>query len=105
MRAAQAKTRPPTLYGDCWREFVTGDYRTDEDNGSQLAYLVLQDIQANRFAPLLGHVALDMIKGKCPNAFVVGFFQSIADVCLGHHQIPRVDVRLRPPVRKGERAA
>lgn len=66
----------------------TGDYHRDCKVGSQYAYRALQTIKAESFQPLLGWIVLDMIKKKCPTGFVVGFFQTIADVCLGYRKIP-----------------
>jgi len=48
----------------------------------------LQAIKAQDFAPLLGWIVIDMIANRCPEHIVVGFFQTVADVCLGNHEIP-----------------
>ena len=76
---------------------MTGDYDKDCDIGSQYAYLALQAIKADNFAPLLGWIVMDMIANKCPRPIVLGFFQTVADVCLGYHQIPSADMLLDVP--------
>ena len=39
-------------------------------------------------------IVLDMIENECPDHIAVGFFQTVADVCLGLLQIPAAYVRL-----------
>jgi hypothetical protein len=83
---------------DFWHNVQsTGDDMKDQDLGSQLAYFALQAVKAEDFAPLLGWIVLDMIEKKCPEHIVIGFFQIVADVCLGNHQIPDADVQLVVP--------
>ncbi len=95
---AGAKRRKDQLPRDFWHNVkATGDHLRDSDIGSAYAYLALQAIKANKFQPLLGWIVLDMIDSKCPKHIVVGFFQTIADVCLGLHQIPASHVRLVVP--------
>ena len=83
----------------------SGDVGRDQNLGSQYAYLALQAIKADDFAPLLGWIALDMIEAKCPAPIAVGFFQAVADVCLGYHQIPRADMHLVVPTAPRPRKA
>jgi hypothetical protein len=52
-------------------------------------------IKADKFQPLLGWIVLDMIEHKCPMHIVVGFFQTVADVCLRYHEIPTAPPRPR----------
>ncbi len=83
---------------DFWHNVQsTGDDMKDQQLGSQLAYLALQAIKAENFAPLLGWIVMDMITNRCPEHVVVGFFQTVADVCLGNYEIPPADVRLVVP--------
>jgi hypothetical protein len=83
---------------DFWHNVKsTGDMEKDQAFGSACAYLALQAIKADNFAPLLGWIVLDMITNKCPEHIVIGFFQTVADVCLGYHQIPPAEVRLVVP--------
>jgi hypothetical protein len=78
----------------------TGSCEKDQSLGSAYAYHALQAIKADNFAPLLGWIVLDMIEHKCPKDIVVGFFQTVADVCLGYHAIPQPHHLLaRPAVR------
>lgn len=80
---------PFVVKRDFWHNVKsTGDYQQDCDLGSRYAYLALQMIKAEKFQPLLGLIVLDMIKNKCPDGIAVGFFQAVADVALGIHQIP-----------------
>jgi hypothetical protein len=82
---------------DFWRDVTsTGDLLKDQELGSHLAWLALQAIKADNFAPLLGWIVIDMIEHKCPEHIVVGFFQTVADVCLGNHAIPSADHKLEP---------
>jgi hypothetical protein len=90
--------RKDQLPRDFWHNVTsTGDDIKDQSVGSQYAYLALQVIKADNFAPLLGWIVLDMITNKCPEHIVVGFFQTVAGVCLGYHKIPPADVRLVVP--------
>jgi hypothetical protein len=92
---AGEKRRKDQLPRDFWHNVKsTGDHLKDSEIGSAYAYLALQAIKADRFQPLLGWIVLDMIEHKCPKHIVVGFFQTIADVALGLHQIPAAHVRL-----------
>lgn len=81
-----------------WRSVKsTGDDMQDQALGSQLAFLTLQAVKAENFAPLLGWIVIDMIENKCPDHIVVGFFQTVADVSLGNHRIPAADIQLAIP--------
>ena len=94
---ARARPRKGQLPRDFWREVKsTGDPEQDQSLGSHYACLALQYIKAHDFAPLLGWIVLDMIEHQCPKHIAVGFFQTVADVCLGNYEIPR---------RQSERAA
>lgn len=85
---------------DFWHNIQsTGDDMKDQELGSQLAYFALQAIKSENFAPLLGWIVMGMIEKKCPDHIVIGFFQIVADVCLGNHKIPGDDVVLRNPMR------
>jgi hypothetical protein len=96
--SAGAKRRKDQLPRDFWHNVKsTGDHLKDSDIGSAYAYLALQAIKAEKFQPLLGWIVLDMIESRCPRHIVVGFFQTIADVCLGLRQIPASHVRLVVP--------
>jgi hypothetical protein len=66
----------------------TGDFQADNEIGSHYAYLALAAIRAEKFQPLLGWIVMDMIKKGCPEGIVCGFFQTVADVCLGYYRIP-----------------
>ncbi len=91
-------TIPGRQRRDFWHNVQsTGDDMKDQDLGSQLAYFALQAVKSENFAPLLGWIVLDMIDKKCPEHIVIGFFQIVADVCLGNHQIPDRDVQLVVP--------
>ena len=84
---------------DFWHNITsTGSIEKDQSLGSAYAYHALQAIKTDNFAPLLGWIVLDMIRHKCPEHIVVGFFQTVADVCLDHHAIPAADVRLMVPI-------
>ena len=75
----------------------TGNATEDEHIGSAYAYLALQFIKTHQFQPLLGFIAFSMIEKGCPPQIGVGFFQTIADVCLGIYKIPEPHVRLAVP--------
>jgi hypothetical protein len=82
-------------FRDFWHNVqTTGDVSKDQNLGAQLACFTLQFIKSNDFAPLLGWVVLGMIEKQAPTHIVVGFCQTIADVCLGYHQIPAADMTL-----------
>jgi hypothetical protein len=52
---------------DFWHNVQsTGDTIKDQKLGSQLAYLTLQLIKSDNFAPLLGWVVLGMIEKQAP---------------------------------------
>jgi hypothetical protein len=72
----------------------TGDTLQDEELGARLARLALQAMKAENFSPLLGWIVLDMIRHKCPDQIAIGFFHTIAGVCLGN-EIPATDTDLR----------
>jgi hypothetical protein len=83
---------------DFWHNVqTTGDILKDQRLGMQLAYFTLQFIKSDDFAPMLGFVVLGMIEKQAPTHIVVGFCQTIADVCLGYHQIPAADMTLEVP--------
>lgn len=77
----------------------TGDWSKDQELGSTYTYLVLQAIKAEKFQPLLGWIVLGIIKYKCPKHIAVGFFQTVADIALGLHQIPDIRARLARSVQ------
>lgn len=83
---------------DMWHNVAaTGDLEKDQEIGAQYAYMTLQALKADDFPPLLGHVVIDMIENKCPDDIVVGFFQTVADVCLRRREIPKAGVALIDP--------
>jgi hypothetical protein len=83
---------------DFWHNVhSTGDTLKDQRLGMQLAYFTLQTVKSDDFAPLLGLVVLGMIEKQTPAHIVIGFCQTIADVCLGYHQIPAADMTLDVP--------
>lgn len=94
----RARPRKGQFPRDFWHNVTsTGDWSKDQSLGSAYAYHALQTIKADNFAPLLGWIVINMIEHKCPKHIVVGFFQTVADVCLGYHQIPPADMRLVVP--------
>jgi hypothetical protein len=97
-RAQKRKGELCSFPRDFWHNVKsTGCWEKDQSLGSAYAYAALQAIKADNFAPLLGWIVIDMIEHKCPEHIVVGFFQTVADVCLGYHQIPAARVRLMVP--------
>ena len=83
---------------DFWHDVQsTGDMIEDQELGAQLSYFTLQVIKSDDFPPLLGWVVLGMIKKQAPTHIVVGFFYTIAEVCLGCRQIPPADMALKVP--------
>jgi hypothetical protein len=62
--------------------------------GAQYAYLALQAIKDDDFTPLLGWIALGMIREKCPEAIAIGFFQIIADAAMGRPRAPTAKLHL-----------
>jgi hypothetical protein len=100
-------SRKPTPDNPSQRDFwhgvrSTGNYGNDCAIGSQYAYFALQAIKAENNAPALGNIVLSMIENGCPKGIAVGFFQTVADVCLGYHQIPAPDVLLAGPRAVGK---
>ena len=78
----------------------TGDYTKDNELGAQYAYLALQAIKDDDFTPLLGWIALDMIRTRCPDAIAIGFFQIIADAATGK-LVPTEELHLVSAERLG----
>ena len=77
----------------------TGDYTKDNELGVQYAYLALQAIKDDNFTPLLGWIALDMIRTKCPDGIAIGFFQIIADAAIGRSRAPTANLHIVPAVQ------
>jgi hypothetical protein len=88
---------PKPFPRDFWHNVAsTGDMLKDQRLGNHLGWLALQAIKADNFPPLLSGIALGMIKHQCPEHIVIGFFQAIADACLGIYDIPSGDQELEP---------
>jgi hypothetical protein len=82
---------------DFWHNVSsTGDMLKDQRLGNHLGWLALQAIKADNFSPLLASIALGMIEHQCPKHIVIGFFQAVADACLGIYDIPSGDQELEP---------
>ncbi len=65
----------------------TGDLEQDQKLGSQYAWLALRAIKADNFTPLLGMIACDMVRNRCPQDIAVGFWQTVSDVCMRVYEI------------------
>jgi hypothetical protein len=72
----------------------TGDYTKDTELGMQYAYLALQAIKDDNFTPLLGWIALGMIREKCPDGIAIGFFGIIAQAAIGRPRVPTAKLHL-----------
>jgi len=72
----------------------TGDYAKDNELGAQYADLTLQAIKDDHFTPLLGWIALDMIREKCPEAIAIGFFHIIANAAMDRPRAPTAKLHL-----------
>jgi hypothetical protein len=79
----------------------TGDFTKDNELGAQYAYLALEAIEQDNFTPLLGWIALDMIRTRCPDAIAIGFFQIIADAATGKLRVPTEELHLVSAERLG----
>jgi hypothetical protein len=82
----RGKDRRPRCF---WHNVAsTGDYTKDNELGAQYAYLALQAIKDDDFTPLLGWIALDMIRTKCPDGIAIGFFHIVAQAVIGRPRVP-----------------